>query len=92
MLQRNAKVLWRELDGEAVLLDPTAGCSYTLNKAGALIWQMLDGEHAPHDIAMAICESYEVEFEQALRDVERTLSELSNNNLLERPCSPQAAM
>ena len=30
MLQRNEAVLWRELDGEAVLLYPAEGCTYNL--------------------------------------------------------------
>ena len=41
MLKRNGNVLWRELDGEAVLLDPAEGCSYNLNHVGTLIWNCL---------------------------------------------------
>jgi hypothetical protein len=43
---------------------------------------MLDGKHTTHDIASAICESYEVEFEQALHDVQQLLDDLRNNHLL----------
>ncbi len=82
MLQRNTTVLWRELDGEAILLNPKEGCSYNLNHVGTLIWKMLDGNHTPNDIAKAVCELYEVEYEQALRDVEQLLDELRDNNLL----------
>lgn len=82
MLKRNATVLWRELDGEAVLLDPQAGCSYNLNQIGTLVWKMLDGTRTTSDIVSAICELYEVEPEQALQDVEQLLSEMGNNNLL----------
>lgn len=82
MLQRNSAVLWRELDGEAVLLDPAAGCSYNLNRVGTFIWKMLDGKTAPDEIAIAICQSYEVEHEQALHDVKYILADLSNNNLV----------
>ena len=82
MLQRNATVLWRELDGEAILLNPKEGCSYNLNHIGTLIWKMLDGDHTPDKIAKTICELYEVAYEQALQDVERLLDELRDNNLL----------
>ena len=82
MLIRNNAVLWRELDGEAILLDPKEGCSYNLNVIGTLIWNMLDGKHTTHDIASAVCESYEVEFEQALHDVQQLLDDLRNNHLL----------
>jgi hypothetical protein len=88
MLQRNSSILWRELDGEAVLLSPSAGSSYNLNQVGTLIWKMLDGEHTSQDLATAICQVYEVEYEQALPDVENILLELRNNNLLKESPSP----
>ena len=82
MLLRNTSVLWRELDGEAILLNPKEGCSYNLNNVGTMIWKLLDGEHSLDDIARAICELYEVEHEQALQDVRQLLNELRDNNLL----------
>jgi hypothetical protein len=82
MLLRNTTVLWRELDGEAILLNPKEGCSYNLNNVGTLIWKMLDGEHTPDEIARAVCELFDVEYAQALHDVERLLAELCDNNLL----------
>lgn len=88
MLQRNSSILWRELDGEAVLLSPSAGSSYNLNSVGTFIWKRLNGKHTPADIATAICEVYEVEFEQALQDVQAILADMRTNNLLsEAPTS-----
>lgn len=81
-------ILWRELDGEAVLLDPNAGCSYNLNAVGTVIWKMLDGTHTSGEIASAICESYEVEYEQALQDVEHLLADMRTNNLVSEVASP----
>ena len=81
MLVRNPSVLWRELDGEAILLDPQAGCSYNLNPAGALVWKLLDGQHSVEDIVAAICEAYEVEPEQAGQDLQRLLDDLRSNKL-----------
>lgn len=82
MLKRNATILWRELGGEVVLLDPVAGCSYTLNAVGTIIWKSLNGQHTTESIARSICESYEVEYEQALQDVEAIIADLAHNNLL----------
>ncbi len=82
MLQRDSSILWRELDGETVLLSPSAGSSYNLNQVGTFIWKMLDGKHSSHDIATAMCQSYEVEYEQACRDVESLLADLHSNGLL----------
>jgi hypothetical protein len=82
MVQRNSSILWRELDGEAVLLSPSAGSSYNLNQVGTFIWKMLDGKHSSHDIATAVCQAYDVEYEQACQDVESLLADLHDNNLL----------
>lgn len=88
MLQRKTSILWRELDGEAVLLSPSAGSSYNLNQVGTFIWKMLDGKHSSHDIATVICQAYEVEYEQALQDVENILVELRDNDLLNESVIP----
>lgn len=81
MLVRSSSVLWRELDGEAILLDPQAGCSYNLNPVGTLIWKLLDGQHDAEAIVTAICEAYEVEPEQARQDMQRLLDDLLTNKL-----------
>jgi len=50
---------------------------------------MLDGKHTSENIAAAICQVYEVEYEQALQDVENILLEMLNNNLLNESLAPQ---
>ncbi len=82
MLVRDASVLWRELDGEAILLSPQEGCSYNLNPVGTLIWKLLDGRHSTEDIVTAICEAYEVEPEQAGQDLAQLLDALLSNKLV----------
>lgn len=81
MFQRNSSILWRELAGEAVLLDPKEGCSYNLNAIGTIIWKLLDGTHSSEAIVQTICEQYEVEPEQAFEDVQRLLAEFQANKL-----------
>jgi hypothetical protein len=83
MLKRNETVLWRELDGEAVLLDPAEGCTYNLNRVGTLIWKLLDGNHTADDIASTIGQEFEVEPEQALQDMEHLLDEMRQHKLLQ---------
>jgi Coenzyme PQQ synthesis protein D (PqqD) len=92
MVQRNAAILWRELDGEAVLLSPAAGSSYNLNPVGTFIWKLLDGKHSSTDIATAICQIYEVEHEQAFQDVEGIIAELRSNNLVDEVPSPHIVL
>jgi Coenzyme PQQ synthesis protein D (PqqD) len=87
MLKRNETVLWRELDGEAVLLDPAEGCTYNLNRVGTLIWKLIDGDHTASDIASAICQEFEVEHEQALQDMEHLFDEMRQHKLLQSDVS-----
>lgn len=82
MLQRNKSVLWRELAGEAVLLDPVAGCSYNLNWTGTLIWKLLDGQHSMQDIVATLSDTYQTEYERVAKDVAHMLEEMRQNNLL----------
>ncbi len=89
MFLRNSSVLWRELDDEAILLDPKAGCSYNLTPVGTLIWRLLDGQHTTAEIIQAICEAYEVEQEQANQDVELLLADLRKNNLVIASSTPR---
>lgn len=88
MLLRNRLVLWRELDGEAILLDPQEGCSYNLNRVGTTIWKLLDGTHTLEDIAAALCEAYEVDYSQALHDVAQLVEELHAQKLLSESIAP----
>lgn len=88
MLLRNSAVLWRELDGEAILLDPQEGCSYNLNQVGTLIWTLLDGKHTLAGIATTLCEAFEVEHAQALQDVQQLVNELLEHKLLSEVVFP----
>ncbi len=81
-IQRNSAVLWRELAGEAVLLDPTEGCSYNLNQVGTFVWKMLEGNVSIDQIVTALCEQYEVEPAYARIDAEQLLSDLRSHHLI----------
>lgn len=91
MLKRNPTILWRELDGEAVLLSPAAGCSYSLNQVGTMIWKLLDGAHTLEEIASAICDEYEVDYDQAAQDVQHILYDFQSNDLLQGSLESSAA-
>lgn len=81
-LQRKPTILWRELAGEAVLLDMAAGCSYTLNPVGTLLWKMLAEPQTLETLVAAVCAHYEVEPTQAHEDIALLLADLRANNLL----------
>jgi hypothetical protein len=59
-IQRNQSVLWRAIDGEAVLLDPDQGVTVTLNRVGTRIWQLAEGREVS-EIAAILCAEFDAE-------------------------------
>ena len=75
-------VLFQELDGEAVLLSLEEGCYYGLDELGTRIWQLIDQDLDREQVVVAIVEEYDVEPEQARRDLDRFLDDLEQSGLI----------
>ncbi len=61
-----------------------------LNPVGIKVFSLLDGTRTVEQIADAVVEEFEVEREQALRDIREFLDELSRHGMLAREGSHQA--
>ena len=70
------------IDGEAVIVNAQGGEILVLNECGALIWQLLDGEHAISAIVEKVQEAFEVEQATAAADVREFLSTLAERRAL----------
>jgi hypothetical protein len=78
----SADVVFRELDGEAVLLDLARGTYFGLDTVGTRVWQLL-GEHGRLELVLAaMLEEYDVEAPTLERDLLALVAELSVNGLL----------
>ena len=66
-------VVVEELDGELVFGDPRSGMTYHLNETAYAVWRRCDGRTTTREIATALTNDYEVEFDQALDDTEQLL-------------------
>jgi len=56
---------------------------FTLNEVATVIWQAADGRTSLSDIVTGkICQEFDVDQEQAGRDVEQFVSELSQHGIL----------
>ena len=53
-------------------------CIYTLNEAGASIWEFLDDGRTVSDMAAALAREYEVEVSQAKADLADFLAQLES--------------
>ncbi len=68
--ERNPKLAWREIDGEAVIISPEDSHVHELNETASLVWSNADGKHSVDEIAGVIAARYEVALPEAKADVE----------------------
>jgi hypothetical protein len=75
-------VVFRELDGEAVLLDLSTGTYFGLNAVGTRVWQMIEAGRQTPDIVSALATEYEAAPSTIAADVTRLLGELEARGLI----------
>jgi hypothetical protein len=78
----NPEVLDAPLDGELVLLDPSAGTYFGLNETGAAIWSLLREGRSVGDVAAVLSDRFGVELGRARTDVERLIGRLEAAGLV----------
>jgi hypothetical protein len=77
------RVLFRELQGESVLLELDCGHYFGLNDTGTRMWSLLTQE-GQIGLALAIlCTEYDVPFERLERELLDFVDELAAQKLLE---------
>ncbi|MGI6467583.1 MAG: PqqD family protein [Syntrophomonadaceae bacterium] len=82
VLIKNQDVIWREVDGETVLLNPVTGRYFGLNKVACSFWNKVDGKTTIDEIIDQMLEEYEVEREVLARDIEELVNTLTRFELL----------
>lgn len=88
------------LEGEAVIINLLNGTYYSLDKAGAVVWELAAGGGTVAEITDGVTARYEVDAARAHSDIERLIDELVAERLLipangsdgERPTGPLATM
>jgi hypothetical protein len=72
----------RMLGGEMMIMSAVDSTFFTLDGVATLIWQAADGQTPLSKIAARICQEYDVQQEQAERDAEEFVNELSKHGIL----------
>jgi lipopolysaccharide transport system ATP-binding protein len=67
--------------GEAILLDLASGYYFSLNRVGAVIWELLDGERTLGAIQQAVCGRFEASPETVWADLEALARRLCADKL-----------
>ena len=81
-LKVSGDVVFRELDGEGVILNLASGIYFGLDRTGTRMWQLIDQHGQLAIVAAALCEEYEVEPQLVERDLIQLASELADKGLL----------
>lgn len=81
-VQLSDDVLFRELDGEAVLLDLQSERYYGLDSVGTRIWQLIAEHNDTTAVIAAMLAEYEVSEEQLTRDLIDLLGRLAEAGLV----------
>ncbi len=91
-IARSSAIAARLIGGEMMIMSAVDSTFFTLNEVATLIWQAADGCTPLSDIvASRVCPEFEVDPEQARRDAEQFVSDLSQHGILlvaETPITP----
>lgn len=85
------EVLFRELDGEAVLLNLETGIYFGLNPVGTRIWQLIGNQRPLADVLAILQREYAVEPDALERDLLALCGELCGAGLCSAVSRPEAA-
>lgn len=65
---RTERLPWRQIDGRAVVIQPSAGKVHELNPAGTLLWSRADGTRSVEALASELAQEYGISAELARAD------------------------
>ena len=76
-------VVFRDLEGEMVLLNLATGVYFGLDPVGTRIWALIDAGRTVEQIVSAITAEYDVDAAVCRADLERFLATLRDNDLVD---------
>ena len=77
-----SELIWREMDGNAVVVSPRDGKVRVLNEVGTFIWQLLAEEVPRAEIVVHLVGTYEVSVLQAEQDLDKFINDLLARGIL----------
>jgi Coenzyme PQQ synthesis protein D (PqqD) len=78
----NKDVAAKVMDGEAVIINLSSGVYYSMDKVGALLWDLIQSGHSLEQCVDAIASRYSADRCQVQADAERLVLELLEEDLI----------
>jgi DNA-binding transcriptional ArsR family regulator len=82
MPRPSTDVIGRRLDDRFVVVNLRTNHIYELNETASALWELLEAQTDPAQLAPAIVERFDVESDTAQRDVDHTLRVLTDAGLV----------
>ena len=82
MWKHSPDVVFRDLEGEAVILDLASGTYFGLNEVGTRVWQMIDEGRDTAQIVDVVAAEYQADRATIAQDVARLIDSLSARRLI----------
>jgi len=79
---RDEEVASKVIDGEAIIINLANGVYYSMDKVGALIWDLLQAGCTLEEMILAVTDQYDVSREDAESNVRELVQELVQENLV----------
>ena len=81
-LRLSLDVLYRDLDGQTVILDLSSGKYFGLNEVGTRVWALMSEGRSVADIVRILALEFEADAATIERDVRDLLETLKSRNLI----------
>jgi hypothetical protein len=81
---RNDDLVWRELNGEVIILEMDSGSYLNLNGSAKVLWEALGAPAELNDLAALLVKVYGIPHRQASNDAQAFLDDLSARKLIEQ--------
>jgi hypothetical protein len=74
----------RRVEDEVVILDVTSGRYFSLDGAGALVWERLEQDTTLGELVDAVVSAFDVDRETAAADIDELVAELAERGLIQQ--------
>jgi hypothetical protein len=82
ILEKPKGMIFREIDGEIVIITNDGRKIHMLNETASFIWKNIEKKTAISQIIGKICQKYEVNKGRAKYDILKTIKKMSERNLI----------
>lgn len=80
--RKNEEIIWREMDGETVLLNPMTGRYFGLNTVACSFWTRVDGAASLENIIDQLLEEYDVDRDTLKTDIDSLIASMLEYELI----------